>query len=179
MPGAHTWSEDRCSSHTTRLSVVCILHDGSATGAHTLHNFSTERITDNSVWSTNYISQPNTCKRRYRKKIRSRVRQEFSRKTGCIPVKNCSPQELVMQVVFMLIISEKEKGKKKNMKERMVACRSHACWCSVARLSPNSWLVSFVVYNSWQRLFALSVNSDRGYLHQVKIAYFIRSVYLH
>lgn len=67
--------------------------------------------------------------------------------------------------VFMLINSEKEKGKKKNIKKRMVACRSHTCSCSVARLSPNSWLVSFVAYNSYQQLFALRVNRDRGYLH--------------
>lgn len=32
----------------------------STSGGHTLHNFSTGRIVNNSVWSTNYFSQPNT-----------------------------------------------------------------------------------------------------------------------
>ncbi len=150
MPGAHAWSEDHCSSHTTRLSVVCILQDGSATGAHTLHNFSTERITDNSVWCTNYISQPNISVKWSGKKLRSRVRQEFSRKTRYPPVKN-------VQSTGSLSICW--------LTAWMVACRSHACRYSVARLSPNSWLISFVVYNSWQWLLALSVNSDRGYSH--------------
>lgn len=54
-------------SHYTQLSgvpfivaAVCTLHDGSATGGHTLHNISTGRIADNFVWSTNYVLQPNT-----------------------------------------------------------------------------------------------------------------------
>ncbi len=39
------------------VAVVCKLHNVSATGGHTLHNFSIGRITDNSVWFANYISQ--------------------------------------------------------------------------------------------------------------------------
>ncbi len=36
-------------------------NNGSVTGGYTLHDFTTGRIADNSVWSANYVSQPNAC----------------------------------------------------------------------------------------------------------------------
>lgn len=39
------------------VAVVCILHNWSTTGGHTLHNFSVGRITNNSALSINYASQ--------------------------------------------------------------------------------------------------------------------------
>ncbi len=43
----------------------CLLthNNGPATGGYTLHDFTIGRITDNSVWSANYVSQPNACEK--------------------------------------------------------------------------------------------------------------------
>lgn len=113
--------------HSRWIAVLLTQHDYLVAfvhkGGHTLHNISTGRIADICpVYKLHFTTK--------------HVRSDRGKKLRFIPVKSGHPEEACDASYWLLICSEIEI--KNNMRERMVACRSHAWWCSVAGL----WQIS-------------------------------------